>query len=59
MARPAFFVNGRSLSGAQPFENFKSVIDEEMKKADEAIKKGTKAEEYYQKAVVETGKKTT
>jgi protein-disulfide isomerase len=54
---PGFFVNGRPLSGAQPFENFKSVIDEEIKKADEAIKKGTKAEEYYQKAVVEAGKK--
>jgi protein-disulfide isomerase len=27
---PAFFVNGRSLSGAQPFEAFKTVIDEEL-----------------------------
>lgn len=27
---PAFFVNGRSLSGAQPFENFKTVIDDEL-----------------------------
>lgn len=55
---PGFFVNGRPLSGAQPFENFKSVIDEEIKKADDTIKKGTKAEEYYQKAVVEAGKKS-
>jgi len=54
---PGFFINGRPLSGAQPFENFKSVIDEEIKKADEAIKKGTKAEEYYEKAVVQGGKK--
>jgi len=27
---PAFFVNGRFLSGAQPFEAFKQVIDEEL-----------------------------
>jgi protein-disulfide isomerase len=27
---PAFFINGRSLEGAQPFETFKRVIDEEL-----------------------------
>ena len=27
---PAFFVNGRFLSGAQPFEAFKAIIDEEL-----------------------------
>jgi protein-disulfide isomerase len=27
---PAFFINGRLLTGAQPFENFKRVIDEEL-----------------------------
>jgi protein-disulfide isomerase len=27
---PAFFVNGRPLSGAQPFEAFKRIIDEEL-----------------------------
>src|SRR5262245_13892496 len=27
---PAFFINGRSLEGAQPFEAFKQVIDEEL-----------------------------
>jgi protein-disulfide isomerase len=27
---PAFFINGRPLSGAQPFEAFKRVIDEEL-----------------------------
>ncbi len=29
---PAFFVNGRFLSGAQPFPTFKSLIDEELGK---------------------------
>lgn len=27
---PAFFVNGRLLSGAQPLENFKAVVDKEL-----------------------------
>ena len=27
---PAFFINGRFLSGAQPFPSFKRVIDEEL-----------------------------
>jgi protein-disulfide isomerase len=29
---PAFFINGRQLSGAQPAEAFKTIIDEELKK---------------------------
>jgi protein-disulfide isomerase len=55
---PAFYVNGRPISGAQPFDNFKAIIDEELKKADQAIKSGIKPEEYYQKVVVEKGKKS-
>ena len=27
---PAFFINGRMISGAQPFEVFKKIIDEEL-----------------------------
>jgi protein-disulfide isomerase len=27
---PAFFINGRMLSGAQPFEKFKEIIDDEL-----------------------------
>jgi len=27
---PAFFINGRFISGAQPFEQFASIIDEEL-----------------------------
>lgn len=30
---PTFFVNGIRLVGAHPFENFKQVIDEELKRA--------------------------
>ena len=29
---PAFFINGRYLSGAQPFPAFKKIIDEELSK---------------------------
>lgn len=31
-ATPTFFVNGRSVIGAQPYSNFKTLIDEELKK---------------------------
>jgi protein-disulfide isomerase len=27
---PAFFINGRMIDGAQPYENFKEIIDEEL-----------------------------
>lgn len=30
-ATPTFFINGRMLVGAQPFESFKAIIDEELK----------------------------
>jgi len=29
---PATFVNGRLVSGAQPFDAFKAIIEEELKK---------------------------
>jgi protein-disulfide isomerase len=37
---PAFFVNGKILKGAQPFEVFKQVIDEEIAAADAAGRHG-------------------
>ena len=46
---PTFFVNGRQLVGAQPFEQFKALIDEQMKKADELLKKGTPRSQLYEK----------
>lgn len=33
---PAFFINGRMISGAQPFEAFKEIIDEELANAGKA-----------------------
>ena len=44
---PTFFVDGKLISGAQPFENFKTVIDEEVKHANELLKKGTKRDALY------------
>jgi predicted DsbA family dithiol-disulfide isomerase len=44
---PAFFINGHSLSGAQPFDAFKKVIDAELPKANELVKKGTSLEKIY------------
>lgn len=32
-ATPAFFVNGRLLSGAQPLEEFQRIIDDELARA--------------------------
>jgi protein-disulfide isomerase len=51
---PAFFINGRFLSGAQPIENFKGIIDEEMGKAEAMVKGGLKPNQVYA-AVIEKG----
>jgi protein-disulfide isomerase len=44
---PHFFINGRRLVGAQPFEKMKPIIDEEIKKAQDLIAKGTPAAKVY------------
>ena len=36
---PAFFINGRMLSGAQPFEKFKEIIDAEVARSKSASTK--------------------
>ena len=46
---PNFFINGRNLVGAQPFESFQTVIDEEIKKAKALIASGTKRGDVYAK----------
>jgi protein-disulfide isomerase len=56
-ATPAFFINGRFLSGAQPIESFSVIVDEELKKANERIAQGTPAADYYKVWVMEKGEK--
>ena len=53
---PGFFINGRFLAGARPIDHFKKLIDEEMKKANDRIAKGTKLENYYTEWVLKKGK---
>ncbi|WP_428267405.1 DsbA family protein [Haliangium sp.] len=49
---PAFFINGRFLSGAQPFPAFQTLIDEELAKANEAIgTQGIAPGDYYEHVV--------
>lgn len=57
-ATPAFFINGRFISGAVPIENFSTVIDEELKKANERVQQGAPAAEYYNQWVIAKGQKT-
>jgi protein-disulfide isomerase len=45
---PAFFINGKFLSGAQPFEQFKAKIDEELKTAEGLVAKGTPKAKVYE-----------
>ncbi|HVU52107.1 MAG TPA: thioredoxin domain-containing protein [Polyangia bacterium] len=44
---PAFFINGKFLSGAQPFEMFKAKIDDELKNAEAMVAKGTPKAKVY------------
>jgi protein-disulfide isomerase len=46
---PAFFINGRFLSGAQPFPSFKQIIDEEIQKVDKILAAGTPKSKLYEK----------
>ena len=51
---PAFFINGRKLSGAQPFESFKALVDEELRKAEALVAGGTPRAGLYA-AIIEKG----
>ncbi|MCP4447429.1 MAG: thioredoxin domain-containing protein [Myxococcales bacterium] len=55
---PAFYINGRFLSGARPVDQFKKLVDEELKKANARIAKGeATVADYYDKFVVKKGLK--
>ncbi len=41
---PHFFINGRRLVGAQPQEKFEKIIDEEIKKAQDAHRQRDQAD---------------
>jgi protein-disulfide isomerase len=45
---PHFFVNGRRLMGAQPFDKFKVIIDEEIVKAQALLAKGIPSARLYE-----------
>jgi protein-disulfide isomerase len=44
---PAFRINGVTVSGAQPFDAFKKVIDQQLEDAGKALKQGTKPADLY------------
>jgi protein-disulfide isomerase len=44
---PSFFVNGVFINGAQPFDNFKKTIDQEMDKAKAKLAAGTPKTRIY------------
>ena len=44
---PHFFIDGRRLVGAQPFDKFKGIIDDELVKARALVTAGTKPEKVY------------
>jgi protein-disulfide isomerase len=44
---PAFFINGRNVRGALPYEEFKRVIDEEITRADRVLKTGVPRSRLY------------
>ena len=52
---PHFFINGRRLVGAQPFEKFQSVIDEELKNAQALVAKGIAPKDVYSE-IMKNGK---
>ncbi len=55
---PAFFINGRYLSGARPIDHFRVLIDEELALANRRLKKGGSVKRYYDTWVLKKGKKS-
>jgi protein-disulfide isomerase len=46
---PAFYINGVKLSGAQPFDNFKAIIDQQLAKAEKLVSSGVPKKDVYAK----------
>ncbi len=44
---PNVFINGRKLTGAKPVEEFKSIIDVELKRAEKSVAAGVAADKVY------------
>jgi protein-disulfide isomerase len=53
---PSFFVNGVFINGAQPFDNFKKTIDQELQKAQAKIAAGTPKSRIYAEMTKENKK---
>src|SRR5205085_11590401 len=53
---PSFFINGKLIAGALPFDTFKTVIDEQIAKANELTRKGVRADKLYETIVAENVK---
>ncbi len=54
---PQFFINGRRIVGAQQLEKFREIIDDEIKKSEALVKKGTAAAKLYD-SIIKDGKTT-
>jgi protein-disulfide isomerase len=48
-ATPTFFVNGRKIAGAKPLDEFRKIVDEELRKAQALVASGTPAGGVYAK----------
>ena len=55
---PASFINGKLVSGAKPYDAFKTEVDAAIKAADALIAAGTKLEDVHAKLAEKNGKKT-
>jgi protein-disulfide isomerase len=44
---PAFFINGRKVEGARPLDDFKVIIDEEIRKAEALVARGVRPSDVY------------
>jgi protein-disulfide isomerase len=48
---PAFFINGRKIAGAYPYDAFKKIVDEELARAEAMVRAGTPAAQVYEKII--------